>query len=229
MSTNAAQRPPETQNVVARVAADTATAFGRILVSLALAIALSLALAFVGALAAYADVPDPRNCVADQSMVGSPGGGFAYTVLLRDGANQPISGGTVVLDFTGAVGVILCADQDPDNDRRILGTTNAFGSKTFYVKAGGNTTGAVLVGTALDVIVQAQPRTTDFDGDLDVDASDRAALALLLGTSGPAGDYDENGIVNAADQALFEAHFGNNCSFTAAQAMTWGRVKQLYR
>jgi len=230
VSDNASLQPEDHAPLVRAAAAfDPAAAFGKIVAALALALFLSLTLAFAGAFVAHADVPDPRNCVADSNLVASPGGGFAYTVLLRDAANQPLPGATVVLDFTTAPGIVLCADQDVDHDGRIFATTNAIGSATFYVKAGGNSSGRVTVGTALDVVVRARPRTTDFDGDLDVDGADRTALAGMVGTSGPAGDFDKNGIVNAADQALFEQRFGNNCTLTPTLPETWGRVKDLYR
>jgi hypothetical protein len=178
---------------------------------------------------AHADVPDARYCTADTCLVASPDGGFAYTVVLRDNANAPIANGTVVLDFTNAPGIVLCNEQDADHDGRLLGTTNASGSVTFYVKAGGVSTGLVRVGTAIDLITLARPRTTDLDGDLDVDAADLSALNALVGTSGPNGDLDHNGTVNSADSALEAGHVGGNCTFTASNNATWGSLKALYR
>ena len=204
-------------------------AASKIAAALGLAVVLSLALALGVAAIARADVPDTRFCTADSDLVASPGGGFPYVVVLRDGANAPVANATVVLDFTSAPGVLLCSDQDPDADRRILMLTNALGIATFYVKAGGPTAGYVTVGTALDVIRHAHFVTTDFDGSMTVDASDRSTLAGLVGSAGPPGDLDKNGVVNAADQALFEARFGNSCAQTPAIPMTWGRVKSLFR
>jgi len=197
--------------------------------ALGLAVVLSLALALGVAAIARADVPDTRFCTADSDLVASPGGGFPYVVSLRDGANAPVANSTVVLDFTTAPGVSLCSDQDADADRRILMLTNGAGIATFYVKAGGATAGYVTIGTAIDVIRHAHFVTTDFDGNMTVDATDRTTLAGLVGGAGPAGDLDKNGVVNATDQALFEAHFGNNCTTTGAVPMTWGRVKSLFR
>jgi len=204
-------------------------AAGNIALALGLAVVLSLAFALGVAAVARADVPSVRFCTADSTLVLSPGGGFAYTVHLRDDTNVPVPGATVVLDFTNAIGVTLCSDQDPDNDRRVFGTTNAAGVATFWIKGGGATTGTVTVGSAFDVITHAHVVTTDFDGNMTVDASDRAALAALVGSAGPAGDLDRNGTVNANDQAMFEAHFGNTCAETAAVVMTWGRLKSMFR
>jgi hypothetical protein len=210
-------------------AADSRSAAHSMLHALGLALALSLALALGVAALAHADVPDVRYCVADTNLAASPDGGFAYTVLLRDNANAPIANGTVVLDFTNAPGIVLCNEQDTDHDGRLLGTTNAAGSVTFYVKAGGTSTGRVRIGTAIDLITLARPRTTDFDGDLDVDVADQAAINALVGTAGPNGDLDRNGTVDAVDTTIEAAHVGGNCTFTASNHATWGSLKALYR
>jgi len=208
------------------------TAPRRVARSLGLAVALSLGSALaLAALAnlAHADAPDPRNCTADDFMIAAPGGGFSFVVTLRDGANQPINGATAVLDFNPAPGLLLCDDQDPDHDRRIVGTSGPTGAVTFVVRAGGSGAGTLNVVAASFIIATVSVRTMDFDGDMDVDAADRAALAALLGTAGPAGDFDDNGTVNAADQAIFEQRFGGNCSLLDARAATWGSLKNLYR
>jgi hypothetical protein len=231
---------PESHNVVppadgarsTSVAIETAAsriAAQKLLGALGLAVTLSLALALAFAAIAHADVPDVRNCIADSNLVASPDGGFAYTVYLRDNANAPVVGATVVLDFNTASGIFLCSVQDPEHDGRLIGTSNSSGAVTFYVKAGGVSTGRVSVGTTLDVITMARPRTTDLDGDLDVDSADHAAMNALVGTSGPTGDLDKNSTVDSADVALLDTHLGGNCSATPANDSTWGAVKALYR
>ncbi len=214
---------------VAVATAGSRAAAHKLITALALAIALSLLMALSLAAVARADVPDVRFCVADTNLVASPDGGFGYTVLLRDNANAPIVGGTVVLDFTEAVGITLCNEQDSDHDGRILGATNSAGSVTFYVKAGGVSSGRVRVGTALDLITQARPRTTDFDGDLDVDTTDQDAINALVGTAGPTGDLDRNGVVDSVDVALEAGRVGSTCTNTASSVATWGSVKARYR
>lgn len=216
-------RPVAIATAASRVAAQ------RLLGALAAALALSLLMALLFAAVARADVPDLRYCVADSNLVASPDGGFAYIVLLRDNTNTPIANGTVVLDFTNAPGISVCGTQDQDRDGRLLGTTNSAGSVTFYIKAGGTSSGRVSVGTALYLIVQARPRTTDLDADSDVDSGDQAALNLLMGSSGPAGDFDKNGIVDSADLAILNAHIGGTCTSTPASQPSWGALKALYR
>lgn len=204
----------------------------RLFRALGIAVVLSLGLALVGAAfarVAHADTPDPRYCVAEDVMVAAPGGGFNYTVTLRDGANQPIPGGTAILDFNPAPGILLCDEHDSDHDRRVVGTANSIGVVTFSVRAGGTGAGTLNVIASTFVIATVSVRTMDFDGDMDVDQADRAALAALVGTSGPAGDFDRNGTVDASDQAILEQRFGGNCVLLDARPATWGSVKDLYR
>ena len=201
----------------------------KLIVALLCATALSLLLALATAAVAHADVPDTRFSVADTNLVASPDGGFDYTVLLRDATNSPIVNATVVLDFTGAPGILLCASQDPDHDGKLIQTTDGAGRAIFRVKAGGESNGTVSVGTTLDVIAYAHPRTTDLDGDMTVDAQDQAELSTLMGTSGPAGDLDHNGTVDSADAAIESAHVGGSCTATPARPATWGGLKASYR
>lgn len=204
----------------------------RLVRSLGLAIALAFGLAVLGAAlarVAHADAPDPRYCGADDVMVAAPGGGFSFSVTLRDGLNQPIPGGTAMLDFTPAPDILLCDEDDPEHDRRITGTANSLGVVTFTVRAGGAGAGTLDVIADWFVVETVSVRTMDFDGDMDVDAADRSALAGLVGTAGPAGDFDQNGTVNATDQALLEQRFGGNCALLDARQASWGAVKGLYR
>ncbi|MEO6462822.1 MAG: hypothetical protein ABIP29_07080 [Candidatus Eisenbacteria bacterium] len=211
---------------------DNTNAPRRLFRSLGLAVVLTLGLALVSAALArlaHADTPDPRYCVAQPVLVSAPGGGFDYTVTLRDGTNQPVAGGTAILDFNVAPGILVCDDQDPDHDRRIVGTANSIGVVTFRVRAGGTGAGTLEVIAATSVIATVSVRTMDFDGDMDVDQADRDALVTLLGTAGPAGDFDRNGIVDASDQSMLEQRYGGNCALLPVRAATWGNVKGLYR
>ena len=214
----------------------------RVARALGIAIALTLGLALAGALFAnvvHADVPDPRNCTAEPVLVTAPNGGFAYHVTLRDGANQPISGGVAIIDFNPSPGLLVCDELDPDHDRRLVGTSNAAGLVTFNVSAGGGDgLGSVEVLAGAFPIATVSVRTMDFDGDLDVDAADRTALSALVGSAGPAGDYDQNGTVDSADVALLDTRLGGDCAVIdvpppvdpppAPTPATWGSLKYRY-
>jgi hypothetical protein len=217
------------ESSVAAATASSRAAAHRLLGALASALLLSLVLALASAAIARADVPSAAYSIADTNLVASPDGGFSYVVWLRDSADQPLPGATVVLDFTNAAGIQLCGSQDTDHDGRLLATTDISGKATFQVKAGGSTTGRATVGSGIDVIALVRPRTTDLDGDSDVDAQDQAALNALVGTAGPKGDLDRNGIVDAADVALLAAHVGGNCITVPAFQPSWGSLKARYR
>ena len=133
------------QESVAVATAASRGAATRLLGALASALALSLVLALLSAAVARADVPDTRFSIADTNLVASPDGGFAYVVWLRDGANSPIPNVTVVLDFTGAPGIQLCATQDTDQDGKLLVTSDISGSRTFYVGSRRRSSGTVSV------------------------------------------------------------------------------------
>lgn len=204
----------------------------RVARSLGLAVAISLGSALaLAAIAsrAHANAPDPRNCIFDDRLVAAPNGAFAYRVTLRDEANQPINGGSAMLDFTSAPGIVICPGFDTDQDGRIPGTSGSNGVVTFMVRAGGMSGGAVTVVVGPFALATVNVVTMDLDGDLDVDTADRNALIALLGTVGPAGDFDGNGIVDAADQAMLENQYGGSCSQLDAAPITWGAVKDIYR
>jgi hypothetical protein len=145
--------------------------------------------------------------------------------VLRDSSNLPIPNATVVLDFTTAPGIQLCPSQGHGPRRQAPARRDELGHAVFHVRAGGTSNGVVTIGTTLDVFAHAHPRTTDFDGDQDVDGADQAALDALLGTTGPAGDLDANGTVDAADAAIETAHVGGSCTAAPALRTTWGRSR----
>jgi hypothetical protein len=217
------------QESVAVATAASRDAAHRLLIALLCACALSLLLALATAAVAHADVPDVYNSIADTNLVASPDGGFSYVVWLRDASNMPITNVYVILDFTGAPGIQLCSSQDSDHDGKLVVVSDGTGRATFTVKAGGTSNGTVTVGTALAIIKTVHLISTDLDGDNDVDAQDQAALTALMGTSGPPGDFDKNGTVNAADATIQNAHLGGSCTTTPALPQTWGGLKALYR
>jgi len=188
---------------------------------------------------ARADVADPRFCSADARIVTSPAGAGTFRVTLRDASNTPLVGATAILDFNASVGVALCPTADADRDGRLTAITGANGVAEFSVPAGGASATPVKIGTILFDVATAVFTSLDLDGDLDVDADDRAALVALFGTSGPTGDFDGNGAVDAADQSLLDAGVGSLCGEAVPPPpppppptepqRSWGGVKALYR
>lgn len=217
------------QESVAVATAQSRTSAHKLIVALLCATALSLLLALATAAVANAGVPNASYSIADTNLVASPDGGFDYTVWLRDSSNMPIANATIVLDFTTAPGIVLCPSQDTDRDGKLLLVSDELGHAVFHVRAGGSSNGVVTIGTTLDAFAHAHPRTTDFDGDSDVDGADQAALDALMGTTGPAGDLDANGTVDAADVAIETAHVGGSCVAAPALKTTWGALKAIFR
>jgi hypothetical protein len=177
---------------------------------------------------AHAGVPDPRNSTADTCLVISPAGNFPYKVTVRDESAAPVTGVQVVLDFTPAVGMNLCDQSDPDHDRRVVGTTDLTGSFTFYVRGGGQSAGYVVVSAFAQTIALAHVRSTDLNGDLAVTAAD-VTLHQALPANALAGDYNCDGVSNAADRAILSAQVGQDCNTVPVLDFTWGALKASYR
>jgi hypothetical protein len=187
-----------------------------------------LALLAASSLPAHAGVPDPRNSTADTCLVLSPAGVFAYKVTVKDESAAPVAGVQVVLDFEPAPGMNLCDQSDPDHDRRVVGTTDATGSITFYVRGGGQTTGYVAVSAFGQNIVIAHPRSTDLNGDLAVTSAD-VTIHQGLPANSFAGDYNCGGGSTAADRAILQSQLGQDCNTVPVLDFTWGALKATYR
>jgi len=187
-----------------------------------------VALLVASTIPAHAGVPDPRNSTADTCMVISPAGAFPYKVTVKDEAAAPVAGVQVVLDFTPATGMNLCDQSDPNHDRRIVGTTDLNGTFTFYVRGGGQSTGYVVVSAFAQTIVLAHVRSLDLNGDLAVTAADVSAHQALPANS-LAGDYNCDGVTDAADRAILSAEVGQDCNTTPVLDSTWGALKASYR
>ena len=187
-----------------------------------------LALAAGLVTAAHAGVPDPRNSTADTCLVISPAGVFPYKVTVKDESAAPVPGVQVVLDFGPAVGMNLCDQADPDHDRRVVGTTDATGSFTFFVRGGGMTAGYVVVSAFGQNIVIAHVRSTDLNGDLAVTSAD-VTVHQGLPANALSGDYDCDGDADSTDRAILSAQLGQDCNTVPVLDFTWGAIKASYR
>jgi len=190
---------------------------------------------------ARAGVPSPANSSVPACLAICPLGDLPFTVVVRDLANTPLSGASVVLDFSSCTGVFLCpqlpADpyllNEPGRTARMF--TDASGAVSFPLRAGGVCPGQQVNvfanGTLLAMRVVSSP---DQDGDgqcVSVIGADDPIFASKLGTSDPTADFDCSGAVDATDQQIFFSHHSHSCLgiVDATLRSSWGRLKLHYR
>jgi len=156
------------------------------------------------------------------SLVGSTGSiadaGGDFLVVVRDLANNPLAGASVVIDLSGAPDLAICADQlDPAAtvdcvQKTVRKTTATDGSVHFTVLGGSNGAGnaASLLGAgkiyANGTLIQSPTVSAfDLDGSGGVGANDLSAWLGDFGSGQPYGrsDYDCSGNVGANDLSLW--------------------------
>ncbi|MEO7868724.1 MAG: hypothetical protein ABIU54_13875 [Candidatus Eisenbacteria bacterium] len=164
-------------------------------------------------------------------------GDIAYTVVVRDLAGNPLIGSLVTIDFSACPLVTLCSlVQDPGyvvnySARTVRASTDATGSVTFQLRAGGGCASQALVyadGVLLATIPAASP---DQNGDQMVVANDYYLFAAKLGTTDLSGDFDCNGLVDESDGFVWSQHGSHSCYgiVNPVRRQSWGRVKSFYR
>ena len=190
-----------------------------------------------------AGVPSPTNSTLPACMVFCPMGDIPFTVTVRDLANNPLAGVTVVLDFSGCPnGAYICATRPNDPytanlvARTISMVTPANGTVLFPARIGGvGPAGCAKVfasGVMLGSFALASPDQNGngvATGIIDVDP---ALFAAKLGTVDPTADFDcSGGAVDASDQLIFNQHLSHSCDgfVDAAERHSWGSLKQHYR
>jgi hypothetical protein len=208
---------------------------------------LALGLFATSARAQISGVPDPRNSTIPGCIGVCPAGDLGFTVTVRDVTNAPVSGSTVVLQVGSGFGqgcaspvIHVCADcveasgYDPVA-KSFARVSDVNGVASFHLCASlmcpaGGTRWAALVANGV-VLGNVAVFNTDLDADGDVDAADVALETAA--TSSPyssANDEDCNGVVNATDIALVNAHLGHVCAErTPTLPSSWGTVKATYR
>ena len=163
------------------------------------------------------------------SLVGTYGGVPAhgageFAVTIRDLANNPIAGATVVIDLSTAPDLRLCADQlDPAATvdcahKTVSKLTGVDGSVRFTVLGSSNGGGnaVTLLGNgriyANGTLIQSPTVSAyDLDGSSGLGANDLSAWLGDFGSGQPFGrsDYDCSGNLGANDLSIWLSAFGS--------------------
>ncbi len=190
---------------------------------------------------AAAGVPSAANSTTPNCIAACPYGDMSVTIVVRDLANVPISGSTVVIDFANCPGAFLCQFPPPPYNqnlaaRTVSKVTDATGTVTFPLHVGGicgsNMVRIFADGVLLKQTALASPDQTGngmvvcFAIDTDCDV-----FAGKLGGSDPTADFDCDGDVDEADQLTMNQHTSHACEgiVDPARRSSWGRVKSFYR
>ena len=187
----------------------------------------------VAASASFAGVPSPANSsvpacvplVGSSLGVADPAG--LITITVRDLANNPLSGASVVIDASGAADIAICADQldaaalvncAAKTTRKF---TDALGQVTFTVLGGSNGLGNASSGMnagkiyANGVLIGSPTITSvDLDGASGVAGNDLAVWLGDFGTLNAYGrsDFDCSGAIGGNDLSVWLVAFGNLAS-----------------
>jgi hypothetical protein len=185
--------------------------------------------------AAMAGVPSPGNSVTPPcislvgSLAGVPDANGTFTVTVRDLANNPLNGASVVVDLSGCTDLAICSDQldagavvncAAKTTRKF---TNIAGQVSFIVLGGSNGSGnatTLLAGAKIyangTLIGSPTASSFDLDGANGVGINDLSVWLTDFGTAGnPAfgrSDFDCNGSVGINDLSVWLTEFGNGTS-----------------
>jgi len=188
--------------------------------------------------AAMAGVPSPGNSTVPPciSLVGSKAGAADpvgnFTVTVRDLANNPLNGASVVVDLSGCNDIAICSDQldagalvncAAKTTRKF---TNLAGQVSFIVLGGSNGSGnaTTLLGGAKiyangTLIGSPTAAAFDLDGSAGVGINDLSVWLVDFGTIGnPAfgrADFDCSGSVGINDLSVWLVEFGNATSLSS--------------
>jgi hypothetical protein len=188
--------------------------------------------------AAMAGVPSPGNSTVPPciSLVGSKAGAADpvgnFTVTVRDLANNPLNGASVVVDLSGCTDIAICSDQldagalvncAAKTTRKF---TNLAGQVSFIVLGGSNGSGnaTTLLGGAKiyangTLIGSPTAAAFDLDGSAGVGINDLSVWLVDFGTIGnPAfgrADFDCSGSVGINDLSVWLVEFGNATSLSS--------------
>ena len=198
--------------------------------------ALLTAAGLMIASAAMAGVPSPGNSTTPACITlvgnaaGIPDATGTFTVTVRDLANNPLNGASVVVDLSGTTDLRICSNQldagalvnCPAKTTRKF--TNALGQVTFIVLGGSNGAGnaTTLIGGGriyANGVLIASPTVSayDLDNSSGVGANDLSAWLGDFGSGSPFGrsDYDCSSTIGANDLSIWLTAFGSGSSTTS--------------
>ena len=194
---------------------------------------LSLAALATSPSLASAGVPSPAQSIVDPCLTICPLGDIPFTVRVRDAAAIPIINSFVELNLCDATGVRYCPSGSSTCTRVML--TDASGTATFVIEAGGISSGSQLAAIRADGILLAyRPvASPDQNGDLWVNGVDQALLTAKLGAVDPTGRIACDPLTNVVTQADLDAqlvHMGHACGAPVpVSPRSWGGLKIIYR
>jgi hypothetical protein len=191
--------------------------------------------------AAMAGVPSPGNSVTPPcislvgNLAGVPDAVGSFTVTVRDLANNPLNGASVVVDLSGCTDLAMCADQldagaivncAAKTSRKF---TNLAGQVSFIVLGGSNGAGnatTLLAGAKIyangTLIGSPTANCYDLDGAGGVGINDLSVWLTDFGTFGnPAfgrSDFDCSGGVGINDLSVWLTEFGAGTSAASCAA-----------
>lgn len=165
------------------------------------------------------------SCITLVGSYGSaPAAAFGeFTVIVRDLANNPLVGATVVIDISNALDLAICSDQHDPNavvdcaGGRVSKLTASDGSVTFTIlghsNGAGNASSLLSSGRifANGTLIQSPTVSVfDLDGANGVGAGDLSAWLTDFGSGNNYGrsDYDCSGGIGAGDLSFWLTAFG---------------------
>lgn len=191
---------------------------------------------------AIAAVPSPANSTTPPCLAPCPMGDVALTVVVRDFANNPVAGSSVVFSFADCPNAFLCPPR-PNDDytvdltlRTIRAITDASGTVTIHPRVGGTgpagSVGLFADGVLLRSYALASPDQNGNGVCVSLVDTDDAIFAAKLGALDPTADFNcSGGPVDAADQLYFFQHHSHSCDGFVDPVIrkNWGSLKLHYR
>lgn len=194
---------------------------------------LFAAAGLLAASAAFAGVPSAANSTVPNciqlvgSSVGVVDAAGAFSVTVRDLANNPLNGASVVIDLSGCSDLAICDDQLDAGaltncaSKTVRKFTDASGVVSFAILGGSNGIGnaTTLLGGAkifANGVLIGSPTANafDLDGANGVGINDLAVWANDYGSGNNYGrsEYDCNGSVGINDLSLWVINYGIGAS-----------------